>query len=67
MEPRYQENRSSPEWGPRTSCQEEGGCIRLLASLRVLVLEAGLDLMIMWELGLLGVGGREFPSDPNES
>lgn len=29
------------------------------------MLEAGLDLMmIVWELGFLGVGGREFPSDP---
>lgn len=31
---------------------------------RMLVLEAGLDLMMVWELGFLGVGGREFPSDP---
>lgn len=30
---------------------------------RMLILEAGLDLMTVWELGLLGVGGREFPSD----
>lgn len=27
------------------------------------MLEAGLDLMTVWELGSLGVGGREFPSD----
>lgn len=31
---------------------------------RMLILETGLDLTIVWELGLLGVGGREFPSVP---
>lgn len=30
---------------------------------RMLVLEAGLDPAIVWELGLVEVGGREFPSD----